>query len=76
MSDKEKKVEKAKKVADPVAATIDVASQQMIRRAQELNIDTAFDRAVAMKPCNIGNQGTCCKNCGMGPCRLPLPKGL
>jgi carbon-monoxide dehydrogenase catalytic subunit len=28
-----------------------------------------------MKPCNIGTQGICCKNCGMGPCRLPLPKG-
>jgi carbon-monoxide dehydrogenase catalytic subunit len=59
------KVEKEKKVADPIAATIDEASQQMIRRAQELNIDTAFDRAVTLKPCNIGNQGTCCKNCGM-----------
>jgi carbon-monoxide dehydrogenase catalytic subunit len=68
------KVEKEKKVADPIAATIDEASQQMIRRAQELNIDTAFDRAVTLKPCNIGNQGTCCKNCGMGPCRLPLTK--
>ncbi|MFO7964383.1 MAG: anaerobic carbon-monoxide dehydrogenase catalytic subunit [Desulfobacterales bacterium] len=74
MSDKETKVEKKVKVADPVAASIDTATQQMIRRAQELNIDTAFDRAVTMKPCNIGNQGTCCKNCGMGPCRLPLPK--
>jgi len=29
---------------------------------------------VTMKPCNIGMQGTCCKNCAMGPCRLPLPK--
>jgi hydroxylamine reductase (hybrid-cluster protein) len=28
-----------------------------------------------MKPCNIGIQGICCKNCAMGPCRLPLPKG-
>jgi carbon-monoxide dehydrogenase catalytic subunit len=28
-----------------------------------------------MKPCNIGMQGICCKNCAMGPCRLPLPKG-
>lgn len=74
MSDKEKKVVKAKKVADPVAASIDAATQEMIRRAQQLNIETAFDRAVTMKPCNIGNQGTCCKNCGMGPCRLPLPK--
>ena len=69
-----KKVVKEKKVADPVAATIDVASQQMIRRAQELGIDTAFDRAVTLKACNIGAQGICCKNCGMGPCRLPLPK--
>jgi carbon-monoxide dehydrogenase catalytic subunit len=65
---------KPKKLADPVAATIDPASQQMIERAQALGIDTAFDRAEAMKPCNIGTQGTCCKNCGMGPCRLPLPK--
>ena len=66
---------KAKKLADPVAATIDPASQQMIQRAHELGIETAFDRAVTMKPCNIGTQGICCKNCGMGPCRLPLPKG-
>ena len=66
---------KAKKLADPVAATIDPASQQMIEHAHELGIETAFDRAVTMKPCNIGTQGICCKNCGMGPCRLPLPKG-
>jgi len=72
---KDTKEPKSKKLADPVAATIDLASQQMIERAHELGIDTAFDRAVAMKPCNIGTQGICCKNCGMGPCRLPLPKG-
>jgi carbon-monoxide dehydrogenase catalytic subunit len=75
IDDKSVKAEKTKKVADPVAATIDVASQQMIRRAQELGVETIFDRAVTMKPCNIGIQGTCCKNCAMGPCRLPLPKG-
>ena len=50
------KPEKAKKVADPVAATIDVATQQMILRAQELGVETIFDRAVTMKPCNIGIQ--------------------
>ena len=66
---------KEKRVADPVAASIDPATQQMLRRAQELGIETAFDRAVTLKPCNIGTQGICCKNCGMGPCRLPLPKG-
>ncbi len=51
------KVEKAKKVADPVAASVDQASQQMIRRAQELGVETVFDRAVTMKPCNIGIKG-------------------
>ena len=66
--------DKAPKLADPVAASIDPATQEMIARAQQLNIDTVFDRAVQMKPCNIGIQGICCKNCSMGPCRLPLPK--
>ncbi len=74
MAEEKEKPTKAAKVADPVAATIDVASQQLIRRAQQLGIDTVFDRAESMKPCNIGTQGTCCKNCAMGPCRLPLPK--
>jgi len=66
---------KEKKLADPVKASIDLATQEMILHAQSLGIETIFDRAENMKPCNIGSQGTCCKNCGMGPCRLPLPKG-
>ena len=65
---------KPKKMADPIEASIDPATQEMIARAQELGVETVFDRAVTMKPCNIGMQGTCCKNCAMGPCRLPLPK--
>ena len=69
------KKEKAPKVANPVEASRDLASQEMIRRAQDLGVETVFDRAVTMKPCNFGMQGTCCKNCSMGPCRLPLPKG-
>jgi carbon-monoxide dehydrogenase catalytic subunit len=68
------KAEKTQKMADPIAASIDPATQEMIVRAQQLGIETVFDRAVTMKPCNIGMQGTCCKNCAMGPCRLPLPK--
>jgi carbon-monoxide dehydrogenase catalytic subunit len=63
------------KLADPETASIDIATQQMIKRAQDLEIDTVFDRAASMKPCNIGLQGICCKVCAMGPCRLPLPKG-
>jgi len=72
--EKVEKAKKAKKLADPIAASIDPATQELIVRAQELGIDTVYDRAVQMKPCNIGVQGTCCKNCSMGPCRLPLPK--
>ena len=71
---KSKKKAKGVKKADPVAATIDIATQKMIVRAQKLEIETIFDRAQNMKPCNIGVQGICCKNCSMGPCRLPLPK--
>jgi carbon-monoxide dehydrogenase catalytic subunit len=66
---------RAIKLADPKEATIDPATRTMIQVAQQKGVETVFDRAVNMKPCNIGTQGTCCKNCGMGPCRLPLPKG-
>jgi hypothetical protein len=62
------------KKADPLKATIDAATRQMITRSQDLNIETVFDRAQNMKPCSIGVQGICCKNCSMGPCRLPIPK--
>jgi carbon-monoxide dehydrogenase catalytic subunit len=48
----------------------DPAAQQMLIRAEELGIGTAFTRADAMAPCNIGGAGMCCKQCGMGPCRL------
>ena len=68
------KVEKVAKLADPMESSIEPSTQEMIRRAQKLGIETVFDRAVTMKPCAIGLQGICCKNCAMGPCRLPLPK--
>ncbi len=61
-------------MAEPVACSIDEATQKMIVRAQQLGVETVFDRNLTLKPCNIGMQGTCCKNCAMGPCRLPLPK--
>lgn len=75
MAEEKEKAAKAAKVADPVKASIDKATQDMIVRAQKMGVETIFDRAESMKPCNIGAQGTCCKNCSMGPCRLPLPKG-
>ncbi len=72
---KEKKAAAAKKVADPIKASIDPATQELIAHAQKLGVETIFDRNETLKPCNIGLQGICCKNCAMGPCRLPLPKG-
>jgi carbon-monoxide dehydrogenase catalytic subunit len=48
----------------------DPAAQEMLTRAEELGIGTAFTRADEMAPCNIGGAGMCCKQCGMGPCRL------
>ena len=68
-----KKKEKAPPKAQDL--TIDPATVEMINRSRALEVETIFDRAQTMKPCNIGMQGTCCKNCAQGPCRLPLPKG-
>ncbi|MAT99861.1 MAG: carbon-monoxide dehydrogenase catalytic subunit [Anaerolineaceae bacterium] len=60
----------AKKMRTPEERTIDPAAQQMLIRADELAVGTAFSRADAMAACNIGAAGMCCKICGMGPCRL------
>ena len=51
------------------------ASRQMLKIAAEKGIETVFDRAADMRPCPIGAAGICCKNCAMGPCRVPLAKG-
>ena len=66
---------KVKKIVKAQDLTIDPATAKMIDRSQGLEIETIFDRAQTMKACNIGIQGTCCKNCAQGPCRLPLTKG-
>jgi carbon-monoxide dehydrogenase catalytic subunit len=50
--------------------SIDPAAQQMLIRADELGVGTAFSRADDMAPCNIGGAGLCCRICSMGPCRL------
>jgi len=50
--------------------TYDPAAIEMLNRADELGIETAFSRADEMVACNIGSAGMCCKICGMGPCRL------
>jgi len=55
--------------------SVDAASLELIDKACADMVNLVFDRAQQMKPCPIGAVGSCCKNCGMGPCRVPLPKG-
>ncbi len=62
-------------MAEAENKSIDSASIKMIEKAATDGANTAFDRAETMKPCPIGMVGSCCKHCGMGPCRVPLPKG-
>lgn len=69
-----KVVEKEKKKIKPEDKSVDPATIQMLYKAQKDGVETIFDRAETMKPCNIGIQGTCCKQCAQGPCRLPLTK--
>jgi len=59
---------KKKRTAEEMS--IDPAAQEMLIRADELGLSTAFSRADDLAPCNIGSAGMCCKLCGMGPCRL------
>jgi len=54
--------------------SIDPATIKMLKKAQADGCETIFDRADTMKPCPIGAEGSCCKICSMGPCRVPAPK--
>ena len=57
---------KVKKIVKAQDLTIDPATAMMIDRSREMDVETIFDRAQTMKACNIGIQGTCCKNCSRG----------
>ena len=59
-----------RKERTPEERTSDPAAQEMLIWADDLGIGTAFSRADAMAPCNVGSAGMCCTLCGMGPCRL------
>ncbi|MDD5701513.1 MAG: hypothetical protein PHU23_05620, partial [Dehalococcoidales bacterium] len=62
-------------MTDSGAKSIDQATLEMIEKAHQDGCSVAFDRVDTMKACPIGAEGSCCKNCAMGPCRVPLPKG-
>ena len=74
IKDKIRPLEKEKKQIKPEEKSVDQATIKMLYKAQADGVETIFDRAENMKPCNIGAQGTCCKLCAQGPCRLPLTK--
>jgi len=49
----------------------DPAVQEMITKAESMNVVTVWDRYEAMLPqCGFGDTGLCCRNCLQGPCRI------
>ncbi|MDR1943788.1 MAG: anaerobic carbon-monoxide dehydrogenase catalytic subunit [Synergistaceae bacterium] len=57
----------------------DSASVEMLEKASLDCIETCFDRYDTQKNhCKFGKEGTCCKICYMGPCRITpkSPKGV
>lgn len=57
--------------------SIDPASQSMLEKAENEDIETAWDRYEQQLPqCSFGQLGICCRNCNMGPCRIdPFGEG-
>ncbi|MDY7080275.1 MAG: anaerobic carbon-monoxide dehydrogenase catalytic subunit [Chloroflexota bacterium] len=54
-----------------MSRSIDPAAHEMLARAEELGLETAWDRYEAQLPqCGFGELGVCCRNCNMGPCRI------
>ena len=54
-----------------IEKSIDPGVHRMLERADELGLETIWDRYQAMLPeCGFGELGVCCRNCNMGPCRI------
>ena len=54
-----------------LARSIDPSVHQMLDRAEQLGLETVWDRYEKMLPeCGFGELGVCCRNCNMGPCRI------
>jgi len=59
----------AKKLAEGRA--LDATDQEVIVKAVEDGIETAWDRLADQQPqCGFGQLGVCCNRCAMGPCRI------
>src|SRR5690554_468282 len=56
--------------------TTDPGTIEMMKVAQDHNLETVFDRFVAQQPqCGFGYKGICCRICLAGPCRIKAEEG-
>jgi len=57
--------------------SIDLAAQEILKKAKAENIKTSWDRLDMQQPqCGFGQLGICCVVCNMGPCRIdPFGEG-
>ncbi len=50
---------------------LDKTDQEVIEKAMQDGIETAWDRLAKQQPqCGFGQLGICCNRCAMGPCRI------
>jgi carbon-monoxide dehydrogenase catalytic subunit len=64
-------------IKDPKSKSTDPAVQQMLAKAEGMDVTTVWDRYGAMVPqCGFGDTGLCCRHCLQGPCRIdPFGEG-
>lgn len=60
---------RSKRLAEQRA--LDATDQEIIAKALEDGVETAWDRFIDQQPqCGFGQLGICCNRCAMGPCRI------
>ncbi len=58
-----------KRIAETRA--VDATDQEIIEKAIDDGLETAWDRLADQQPqCGFGQLGVCCNRCAMGPCRI------
>ncbi len=60
---------------DVLQKTPNTAARDLLERLRELGLDSFVDRSDAQQPfCRYGLDGTCCRRCLWGPCRVSSQK--
>ncbi len=62
---------------NPEQRSIDPASIEMLKHADDCDLSVSWERYFEMDPqCGFGRLGLCCRICAMGPCRIdPFGEG-